>query len=319
MSAPAAPGVTLVIPTYRRERVLVETVRLMLALDPTPDEIIIVDQTPRHEPDTEAELGALEKAGRIRWIRIEKPSIPHAMNIGLLEARHEIVLFTDDDVVPDARLVAAHRTAHEDLGVSVVAGRVYQPWDNKTRAGGAGFTSDHSGHVREFMGGNVSFKREAAFSLGGFDENFVCAAYRFEKECSERFLRAGCCIAYDPSAIIDHIKAEEGGTREHGQPWFHPGHGVGEHYFLLRTQTLPSALLGSLRRIGRSVLTRRHLRAPWWIPVTLLAEVTAFLWACYLAVRGPRLLPCLPGAPSLRQCEEPQATKQSRGMATLRP
>jgi len=318
MSAPAAPGVTLVIPTYRRERVLVETVRLMLALDPTPDEIIIVDQTPRHEPDTEAELGALEKAGRIRWIRIEKPSIPHAMNVGLLEARHEIVLFTDDDVVPDARLIAAHLIAHEDPGVSVVAGRVYQLWDRRDRPSGAFFTADRKLPATEFIGCNVSMKRSPALATGGFDENFVKAAYRYEAEFSWRSRQAGRSMVYEPDAIIDHLKTTAGGTRSHGQPWFHPGHGVGEHYFLIRTRSLAGTIAGSSRRIARSVMTRRHLRAPWWIPVTLAAEMTAFLWALLLALRGPRLLAISsePPAPGCH-CEEPEATKQSQKMATL--
>jgi GT2 family glycosyltransferase len=299
MRTVGAPKLTAVVPTYRRERVLVETVRRLLALDPPPDEVIVVDQTPRHEEATDSALGALEREGRIRWVRLARPSIPHAMNVGLLAAQHEVVLFTDDDVVPDARLAAAHRAAHEDPGVSVVAGRVYQPWDRRGGAGGDGFTSDRRGRVTEFMGGNVSMKREVALALGGFDENFVRAAYRFERECSARLLRGGHAIDYEPAAVIDHLKAGAGGTRSHGQPWFHPGHGVGEHYFLMRTQSPAGVVRGSARRVARAVATRRHLRAPWWIPVTLAAETVAFLWALGLAARGPRLLRPAggPGAP----------------------
>lgn len=62
----ATSRLSRVIPTCRRERVLVETVQRLLALVPAPDEIIVVDQTPRHEPETETGLGALEQAGRIR-------------------------------------------------------------------------------------------------------------------------------------------------------------------------------------------------------------------------------------------------------------
>jgi GT2 family glycosyltransferase len=282
------PGVSLVIPTYRRERVLIETIRHIRALDPPPDEVIVVDQTTRHEPDTNEELARLAAAGTIRWLRLERPSIPHAMNIGLLQARGEIVLFTDDDVVPDRLLIAAHRAAHAETRVTAVAGRVYQPWDRRDGRGVSAFTSEEPRAIDEFMGGNVSVKRLEALRLGGFDENFVKAAYRFEREFSARVGRSGRLLVYAPAAIIHNVRAETGGTRAHGQFWYHPGHGVGEHYYFLRTRSVPRALMCSARRILRAPISRRHLRAPWLIPVTLAAETVAFLWAVLLVARGPR-------------------------------
>ena len=42
------------------------------------------------------------------------------MNVGLLEAKGEIVLFLDDDIIPDAKLVPVHFEAQKELDVNIV-------------------------------------------------------------------------------------------------------------------------------------------------------------------------------------------------------
>jgi len=36
------------------------------------------------------------------------------------------------------------------------------------------------------------------------------------------------------------------------------------------------------------VATRHHLRRPWWIPLTLIAELRGMAWALALFLRGPK-------------------------------
>jgi glycosyltransferase involved in cell wall biosynthesis len=177
--------VTVAIPTYRREGVLLDILGHLLDLEVPPAEILVIDQTERHEPATEARLGELHDGRCIRWIRVSPPSIPRAMNRGLLEARRDIVLFLDDDIRPEPELVAAHEAAHEVHGDILVAGRVIQPWEEDTGARAvtrSTFAELQPGWVREFMGGNFSVRRDTALRLGGFDENFVRVAYHFEAE-----------------------------------------------------------------------------------------------------------------------------------------
>ena len=77
---------TVAIPTYGRDGVLTASIADLLALDPPPWELLIVDQTPRHDADTEARLARWHEEGHIRWLRLERPSITGAMNRALLEA-----------------------------------------------------------------------------------------------------------------------------------------------------------------------------------------------------------------------------------------
>jgi len=51
-------AISIVIPTYRREQVLVDTLHALLRQEPPADEILVVDQTERHEPATADQLAA---------------------------------------------------------------------------------------------------------------------------------------------------------------------------------------------------------------------------------------------------------------------
>lgn len=283
---------SVVIPTYNRERVLLETIEQLLRLSPAPQEILIVDQTERHETETDEALRRFEAAREIRWIRTSPPSIPRAMNRGLLEARGRFVLFLDDDIIPDEGLIAAHRDAHAADRMRVVAGRVIQPWQE-----GVDFSADAAFHfastrpreIEHFMGGNFSLCRKTALALGGFDENFVKVAYGFEAEFAFRWRRAGGMICFEPGATIHHLKSRAGGTRAFGDhlTTAQPHHSVGAYYCVLRTWTGPESIGPFILRPMRAVSTRFHLRRPWQIPVTLLAELRGMIWALRLASRGP--------------------------------
>jgi len=48
----ASPTVTLAIPTYGRDEVLLDTLRACLTLDPPADELLVVDQTSTHGAET---------------------------------------------------------------------------------------------------------------------------------------------------------------------------------------------------------------------------------------------------------------------------
>ena len=142
------------------------------------------------------------------------------------------------------------------------------------------------------MGGNFTVRRDIALKLGGFDEQFVRVAYNFEAEFAYRLNRAGYRIFYEPAACVHHLKASGGGTRTFGDHLrsYRPNHAVGAYYFILRTWSGWQSLLRFLGRPLRAIATQHHLRRPWWIPATLIAEFSGMAWALLLALRGPRYL-----------------------------
>ena len=286
-----AVPITVAIPTYRREAVLIETLQYLLALSYTAKEIIVLDQTAQHEPATVNALQTMADCGQIRWIQLAEPSIPKAMNKGLLLATQSKVLFVDDDIRPEPELLIAHLAAHRIHGDVIVAGRVIQPWHE-----GLDFSAGDAIHlaglgqgwINEFIGCNFSVNRLSALALGGFDENFIRVAYRYEAEFAHRFCASGRRIWFEPTACLHHLKDASGGTRTYGEhlTTWRPDHAVGAYYFALRTR----AWRELLTRPFRSVMTRFHLRRPWRIVGTLWAEVRGLLWALRLRASGPRFV-----------------------------
>jgi GT2 family glycosyltransferase len=293
--------ISVIVPTFKRERVLVETLHYLFRLEHAPEEIVVIDQTINHENETEEALLIMETQNKIRRIKLTKPSIPHAMNIGLWEAKEDIVLFLDDDIIPGENLISAHRRAHAENSVNIVAGQVLQPGEEPVSDEGEGvfrFCSNHRQWINEFIGCNFSVKRKMALALGGFDENFVHVAYKFEADFSDRALSAGEKILFEPAAGIRHLKAKRGGTRSYGEHLrtVKPSHSVGEYYYLMRAGRVRHRLIKIIGRPLRAVSTRHHLRNPWWIPLTLVSEFLGFSWAIFLFLRGPRYISVLNSA-----------------------
>jgi GT2 family glycosyltransferase len=293
--------VSIAIPTYRREEVLVTTLdRLVQARQ--GEEILVLDQTERHGPAVDAALARWDAGGAIRWIRLPRPSIPAAMNEALRLSRRSLVLFLDDDIVPGTHLVAAHAACYDDFAVWAVSGQVLQPGQDpaphsdRTRRGGFAadldfpFNSIERAVVANCMAGNLSVRRERALAVGGFDENFVGAAYRFETEFCRRLLGAGGVVLFEPAASLRHLRAPSGGIRSQGdhRGSASPAHSVGDYYFAFRHAGRLEALTCVLRRPLREICTRYHLARPWLIPVKLLGELRAVRLAISLARQGPR-------------------------------
>jgi GT2 family glycosyltransferase len=276
---------TLAIVTYERGAVLCETIEHVLRLEPAPSEILIVDQTPHYPPDIDARLRAWEAAGDIRVIRLPRPSIPHAMNAALRESANDIVLFIDDDVIPDTHLAGAHLNALREPGIHAVAGQVLQPGEqprhvpeSDLRRGAVPdldfrFFHDTPCDVRNVMAGNLSVDRARALAAGGFDENFSAVAYRFETDFAMRIIRSGGRIRFEPAATLRHLKAPGGGVRSWGdhRSSASPAHSMGDYYFA-RTH-VPRFWSYVASRLRSNIITRYHARHPWMIPPKVIGEL----------------------------------------------
>lgn len=299
------PNISVAIPTYKREETLLGTLNQLLALRHRAYEILVIDQTTSHQAETTVALEKLTANGSIVWHRLNEPSIPKAMNHALVVARAEIVLFLDDDIELTSDLVFEHAKEYETSDVVCVAGRVVQPWEHGLDVCGSAwmdarssdpdsfrFNSGKRSDVKRFMGGNFSIRRHVALNLGGFDENFVKAAYRFEAEFANRLLHDGFRILFQPTASLIHLKVNTGGTRSFGNHLrsIRPAHSVGRYYYLLMVDQAHRRFRRIVFGPLYAVRTRHHLTRPWWIPITLLSELSGVAWALWLFIRGPKYI-----------------------------
>lgn len=280
---------SIIIPTYRREKILLNTIQALLELTQSGHELLVIDQTLDHAEEVQSTLNTYNDQKKIRLICLPMPSIPVAMNRGLKEAKGEIVLFLDDDIIPDANLLTTHIAAQEN--VDLVAGQVLQPEEISVPLKpneNFRFNSTESRQISEFMGGNFSIKRNVAIALGGFDENFMGAAYRYEAEFAHRYCQKYGLISYEPKALIHHLRSERGGTRSYGHHLrtAQPAHTFGAYYYLLKAK--PKGWLGQLLwRPLRSIRTKYHLTHPWWIIPSLVAEARGLRAALVKSKQGP--------------------------------
>jgi GT2 family glycosyltransferase len=293
--------ITAAIPTYNRSEILCATIEHLLALRPAPDEILIVDQTATHPPGVAARLREWELSGAIRLLHLDAPSIPVAMNIALQQARCEHVLFLDDDIIPGEALIGAHAAAMLQTGVWAVVGQVLQPGESPIHAveetlhGGVlpdlefRFNHDMPSDIQNVMAGNLCVDRARASSIGGFDENFIAVAYRFETDFARRIVAAGGRIRYEPAASIRHLKVPAGGVRAWGdhRTSASPMHSVGDYYFA--RLHAPRFWRYAAGRLWRNVATRYHLRHPWTIPAKVIGELRGIALAGRLVRRGRKL------------------------------
>lgn len=290
---------SIVIPTYQREQVLVDTIDALLTLQTVKaDEIVIVDQTEVHEPSVAERLTEWHESQDIRWIKRDEPSIPHAMNVGLHASQSTLVLFLDDDIIPHQNLVAEHIRAHcQHPAIGATVGQVLQP-DETSKPSTQSiqnpinqpfwlddlkfpFWSNQAATIHNCMAGNLCVKKVAAIAIDGFDNHFPAVAHRFETDFAKRFVLAGNCIMFWPTASIDHLRITAGGTRTYYSAALtsaSPTRAVGDYYFALKFGQGWPLWRYIIRRLRQELFNKTYLFKPWLLPFKCLAEWRGMKW-----------------------------------------
>jgi GT2 family glycosyltransferase len=235
------PLISVIVPTYGREAILVASLQDILGQNYQPIEIIVIDQTPQHQPETTTFLTNLHEQKKIQWLRVSWANLPGARNYGVSQAKGEILIFIDDDVKLTPEFVANHAINYQrDSAIGAVAGRVFdrmklqeaqQIYQNDSYSldflppeaqdpGIAWYYLDfvHTTQPQQVIsarGCNMSFRREI-FSQWGlrFDERFRGSAVREEADFCLQLRKTGFHIWYDPNAFLIHLGEETGGCHE---------------------------------------------------------------------------------------------------------
>ena len=209
---------SLVIPSYNREELLIQTLRCALAQQHADLEILLIDQTKTHQPATQAFLD--ENRGRFMHVRPDFASVTKARNEGLRRAAGEIIIFIDDDVSFGPGFVTAHLAAHAD-GTDVVQGRVTeqdskhpsQPtWLTDSLRFKGGDNYDRDGKTNNITGCNFSIRRQVVDRIGYFDENFKGISVREESDFARRAFKAGLSFKFSAEAALFHHRSLTGGV-----------------------------------------------------------------------------------------------------------
>lgn len=228
--------ISVVIPTYNREAVLLQTIQDVLKQDYPHLEVLVIDQTPTHAPTTENTLQELANSGKIRWFRVNWASLPGARNYAIRRVSGSVIVFIDDDVELPPSFLQNHLKnyqAHPEIGA--VAGRVFDRMKLGDSGGklqietlppeamDPGIAWYHLDLVHTIKpqqvisarGCNMSFRREVFEKYGlRFDERFQGSAVREESDFCLQFRKTGYQIWYDPEAHLVHLGEESGGCHD---------------------------------------------------------------------------------------------------------
>jgi GT2 family glycosyltransferase len=208
---------SVVIPTYNRrttlERVLCALGRQTVS--PGTFEVIVVADGCTDGSAALCRELATTLPYALRMIEQANAGPAAARNRAVQEARANLIIFVDDDVVPDEHLIATHLAAHAPNGEDAVVaiGPLLPPRDMRLNAWAAWeerslcaqYDAMEAGRwqasYRQFYTGNASLARRHIVEAGGFDSRFRRAE---DVELGLRLSERGCRFVFLPEAIGWH-------------------------------------------------------------------------------------------------------------------
>lgn len=241
-------GISIVLPTYNRLAQL-QQVLAGLAAQSYPlaaFEVVIVS-----DGSTDGTNDFLQSYGgplQVRPFMQPNGGAAAARNHGLQMAQGELIIFLDDDVVPEAQLVAEHAATHQQQqGDVVVLGPMltppdvtHKPWVRWEQAMLYKQYADIADGkwtptARQFYTGNASVARRHLLAVGGFDTTFRRAE---DVELAYRLADHGLTFLFNAKAIGYHYADRSFAswlqtpyaygrndvifTRDRGQQWLLP-------------------------------------------------------------------------------------------------
>jgi glycosyltransferase involved in cell wall biosynthesis len=209
--AGAPPRFSVVIPTYQRRDVVVESVRRLGAqVGPSFDVVVVVDGS---RDGTANALRELDLPFPLAVVEQPNNGAAAARNLGAQAASAEIILFLDDDMRAAPDLLAAHEE-HYRAGADAVMGHVPidpesppslltlgdDDWAEQRRerlAAGASLT------LSDLLTGQLSVRRDVFSELGGFDEDFTRGGTfgGEDTDFGHRLLAGGYKVVFAPAAV----------------------------------------------------------------------------------------------------------------------
>ena len=221
--------ISVIIPTRNRCIFLRDALETILkqSLSPSDFEIIVVDNYSTDK--THKVVEDLNKgSGRIRYLFAPEPGLHIGRHLGAIEAKGEILTFTDDDIFADPRWLEAIAECFQEPEIVLVGGKILPKWEGlapewinifqkKSEYGWHnGYLSlldfgDHPSEVpaKYIWGCNFSIRKSVLFECGGFHPDGMpgdLVRYRGDGETGlcRNIEQRGYKALYQPKALIYH-------------------------------------------------------------------------------------------------------------------
>lgn len=220
------PTVTVAVCTRDRTEDLALCLVALRDLDYPNLEILIVDNAPTTDATEQLVHSSYPE---VRYVREERPGLDWARNRAIVEARGEIIAYTDDDVIVDPGWVRAiARIFAENPEVMAVTGLVVpyeletepqvlfeeyggfsrgfqRRWYRVNRPGGKEW--EYRGTGQFGTGANMAYRKTVFKQIGAFDPALDVGTVTNgggDLEFFFRVLKEGYTLVYEPCAIVRH-------------------------------------------------------------------------------------------------------------------
>lgn len=212
---------SIIINTYNRAPYLRRLLPGLAQLRGVTFEVVVVNG-----PSTDGTQALLDEyRGRIKLIDCPTRNLSHSRNLGIAAAAGEVVVFIDDDALPESpHWLARYAQAFAEPGNAALgaAGGPVRHGDTRWLEFNGGATSDYGFQIFDadklgdvqldgqrwllrVQGCNCAFRRAALAQIGGFDEFFVY--YHDETDVCLRLARAGWRTQHLPNNGVRHYAA----------------------------------------------------------------------------------------------------------------
>lgn len=207
------PLVSIVIPTYNRLSRLKQVLSALERQEYPLDDVEVIVVSDGSTDGTDAYVSNLKSLPNLIFVPQANAGPAAARNNGIKSASGEYILFIDDDVVPNPRLLAEHMKRHDSNPNLVVLGPMLNPdgftlspwvaWEQAML--GKQYEAMQAGKwtptARQFYTGNTSLARHYLVKAGGFDERFRRAE---DVELAYRLAKLGVEFVFNPDAVGLH-------------------------------------------------------------------------------------------------------------------
>jgi glycosyltransferase involved in cell wall biosynthesis len=222
-------AVSLVVPTYKRSRVVMRCLESIQQQTLADFELLLVDNSPDGELGPQVEAFNRTAKKKARYVPEPRLGLHNARHAGARAATGDVLVFTDDDAGFDPDWLAAYARCFEAHREMAAAGGPIRPaWESPPpdwltafmRADPTMFPVlsllelSRDFQLRQdgiFFGVNMAIRRDALFDAGGFNPEIFGDRWLGDGETglNRKLWARGQMIGYVPDALVYHYVPPE--------------------------------------------------------------------------------------------------------------